>query len=303
MTTPSKVTTSPEKIAPTLNDSSDKTRNTSHVQSQTRIRTPLPIIDTRTGKEIYMDQEYQPNSRQNTGTQYSPAKTKSKVQTPPGTPSHPVNSHSRNPLPIINPKTGEIVSNPVSPPTHKKAIPIIDPATGAELESTSVSSSSPRKNIIKKPFTVMINRHPPPQKKPPTTQSSSSNHGYHPQPPTLTILKKQEVHPQLYNPYQSSSSTPSVWNKPKPAPEWFDHSSSHLHHNQIHRHREVQHHHHTKSLPFNFSELEDEEEESEVDKYEWTCVPRSGFGMSFLDDDECTDSQVIRLKDRQVSVW
>jgi hypothetical protein len=242
-----------------------------------RVRKPLPIIDARTGKEIQMDKDNQKNLHQNSilPPHYSPPKSK---------PSSSANSHPRNPLPIINPKTGEIISNTVH---QKKGIPIIDPITGTEVDSSP--PVTPQKNIIKQPFTVIINR-PPPQPKPKTINYSQPITGYQ-ATHQFTILRKQD-HPQLYNPYQSSSSIPSAWNKPKVPPEWYEHST-HREPNLSQSHSKISHY---------IQDLDDEEEESEVDKYEWTGLPFNRFGTSFLDDDESYDSRHMRMK-HQLAVW
>jgi len=299
----SKVSTSPQNSGPSLSPEKEQRH------AQTRVRKPLPIIDAKTGKEIQMEKDAHQilSSTSNSSSQYSPPKSSPTPPVSPQQSSSSANNTSRNPLPIINPKTGQVVSNQG---TQKKAIPIIDPVTGTELENSYTLLTESRKNIIKQPFTVIINRPTPPPPQPKRPQAHyippQNTNGYQSHP--LTILRKQD-HSQLYNPYQSSPSAPPVWNKSKPNMEWLDHSNVQQHHRDYHhnnqyRHNQLHHQHHTKMQPAFLPDMDDEEEESEVDKYEWTGLPCYGFGMSFLDDDECAkDSRLGGLKERHVAVW
>jgi hypothetical protein len=243
-----------------------------------RTRNPLPIFEPRTGKEIILETDsFHMRNLQPVPAPYIPK--------PPSQPNviSPT-KNTRKPLPIINPKTGEVVTNPAFPtsPSQKRAIPIINPKTGTELDTSSPprsdsSSLSSNTNIIRTPFMVMINR---PVKKTPNVLHSTypmSNSQISIPPSRQTVSKQSPIFHSEY---------PNIWSKSRQPHEWPLSSHSDL----------------NTGLSFPFQEIEEEEEESEVDKYDWT--PCLGYGMSFFDDDESVyqNRRVLGLNG-QVTVW
>jgi len=236
-----------------------------------RPRKPLPIIEPGTGREIVVETDPFTGFEMKTFPLSQPPPS---TKTFPNLPAAPVQIQ-RKPLPIINPKTGEIVTSPSIPtsPPQKRGIPIINPKTGAELENSSfptqsLTSNSSNTNIIKTPITVLINRNNS------TTQYPSS---LSPSP-----QRKPPVPPQTDYPA-------TIWSKSKASNDWPVNLSV----SQVET---------MSSAQFPLLEIEEEEEEEEVDKYDWT--PCLAYGMSFFDDEEPIrpEQRAIQgLNDHQIS--
>jgi len=252
--------------------------------SQNRLRKPLPIIEPRTGKEVIVELDpFHHNFDRNTAYGQS-----APPHNLPASPSQSKNSpkNLRKPLLIINPKTGEIVTNPVVSSPAKRAIPIINPKTGTELENIQARfhesqnpDQSPNANIIKTPFTVVINRPQSVKRTPNVLHSTYPMQNAQISIPNSRPSKQSHI-------FQSDYSN-NIWSKSRQSHEWpmsltGSHSDSH-------------------SL-YPSTEIEEEEEEAEFEKYDWT--PCIGYGMSFFDDEDhvvCQGQRVLGLNG--VTVW
>lgn len=210
-----------------------------------RARNPLPIIEPGTGREIVVETARSPGSE--------------RKGVPPSSSPLPKNGYSsaqeRKPLQIINPKTGEVVTNPaVASPPQKRAIPIINPQTGAELETPPLNPSlTSNTNIIKTPFTVLINRPSCPQ---------------YPQSLSPSFPQRRAYVPKADYPT-------TIWSKTRSTSDW----SGNLPVSQTEN----------SGSRFSFQEVEEEEEEAEVDKYDWTM---SFFND---DEPTCSDQTIQRV--------
>jgi len=251
------------------NISDFEVESTSSIQNRTR--KPLPIIEPRTGKEVLLESDpFQPNYDRNLNNT-PPVNGFQSKSIPQNNATSPT-KNLRKPLPIINPKTGEIVTNPESLSTQKCAIPIINPKTGTKIENIQSEPSSNR-NIIRTPFMVMVNR-PLIKKAPYSLHASYPMHNAQiPLPPSIYQKNTNQV---VENPS-------TIWSKSRQPHEWPMCLTSY-------------------SDRFSFQqEIEEEEEESEVDKYDWTHC----YKMSIFDNEEsvCADQRGMGLNDKQVSVW
>jgi len=180
----------------------------------------------------------------------------------------------REPLQIINPKTGEVVK--VTSPPPKKIIPIINPKTGQQIQNESSFNTFNAKNIIKKPFPVLITRTQTKKKLPcvgqpllSTTVEQTSQLQQQSLPPVSPLLNHQQQ--WLNNSSSFSSSLCDLVGASSAShliPTCLGPSKSYF---EIYRYN-------LDTLSFETDE--NEESEEEVDKYEWTGLP--GYLMECL---------------------